>query len=281
LSPLIFIFFSFHTDTIFLNIFFLTQGRRYSSSAFLLWKQETITNKPDEELEAIKARLHDQQRKLLHRFIRSLQQGRLGKSFDRWQMYVETNKDSRTLLEKVKDEREERRANLIKRTISRIRHGRLFRAFRSWFVGAQDQRCHRQNLNRAIGRWKFRKASLAFEEWNSFVNQRLHARELMLKVLKRCDNVASLKAMSTWRGHLINMQQLKIDKERLMLRMSNNLASADELHEIIRMVMHEAKSLLDADQVSLYIYNEKKQVSHNLYCITSGTVFIVFSIHHP
>ena len=119
----------------------------------------------------------------------------------------------------------QRRANLIKRTIARIRHGRLFGAFRSFAMGAQEQRRHRQNLNRAVGRWKFRKVAAIFDTWYNFVLERIHTRELMLKVLKRCDNVAILKAMSTWRGHLIELSQLKINKERLMMKMSNNLGT--------------------------------------------------------
>ena len=209
----------------------------------------------------MKTRLREQQTKLLHRFIYSLQKGTVGKNFDRWRYAVESNKDSATILRRAREEREERRTRLIKRTIARIRYGNLFSAFRSWLLGAQNQRRHRQNLNRAVGRWKFRKAAIAFEQWSDFVEERIHARELMMKVLKRCDNVAVLKAMSTWRGYMLHLSQLKIQKEQLMLRMSNKLASADELNQIIRMVIHEARSFLDADKVTLHLHNKERKVS--------------------
>ena len=90
-----------------LSRFFRAMGNRYASSAFLMWKQETLVDKPNEMLEAMKTKLNDQKTKLIYRFIRSLQQGILGKSFDRWATAVVTNKDSRTLLEKTRDEREQ------------------------------------------------------------------------------------------------------------------------------------------------------------------------------
>ena len=45
------------------------QGKRSKTNAFLMWKQEAITARPDVELEAMKSKLREQQTILLKKFI--------------------------------------------------------------------------------------------------------------------------------------------------------------------------------------------------------------------
>jgi len=139
-----------------------------------------------------------------------------------------------------------------------------FSFFLFFWNSAQEQRVHRQNLNRAVGRWKFRKAAGLFSVWQDYVLDRLHNRALILKILKRVDNMAISKGMSKWRGYLMELKQIKIQKEQLLMKLSNNLTSADDLKKIIKMVMHETRSLLEADSTALYLYDEtKKQLYTN------------------
>jgi hypothetical protein len=67
--------------------FFRGVGKRSKASAFLIWKQEAITARPDEELETMKSKLREQQTILLRKFIKSLQSGILNKNFILWSNY--------------------------------------------------------------------------------------------------------------------------------------------------------------------------------------------------
>ena len=78
--------------------------------------------------------------------------------------------------------------------------------------------------------------------------------------------------MSTWRGHLLRQKRDKLVKERLMMRMSNNLANTDELRGIIGMVMREAVSLIDADRAVLFLYNKDRKHLYTLSGLGLNTV---------
>ena len=247
-----------------LSRFFHSMGARCLGSAFFIWKQETRVDESQKEIDAIKASLRAQQRRLLARFLVSLRSGILGKVFVSWHQYVIAGKDADEVLRRVKEEREAHRQRLIKRTLARIKYGQLGRAFQAWGVGVVQRRKRRADMAHAMGRWQFRKRAAAFQTWCENAWDRIRARELMVKVLKRCDNVATAKAVSTWRGHLMRQKRDKIMKERLMMRMSNNLASTSELRSIIGMVMREAVSLIDADRATLFLYDGKKQHLYTL-----------------
>ena len=111
----------------------IVQGKRSKTNAFLIWKQEAITARPDVELEAMKSKLREQQTILLKKFIKSLQSNVVSKNFTRWASYVAQKKSELELLNKTIAEREEKRKQLITRTLRRITHQCLSRGFQSWY----------------------------------------------------------------------------------------------------------------------------------------------------
>jgi hypothetical protein len=54
-------------------------------------------------------------------------------------------------------------------------------------------------------------------------------------------------------------KQVQLQKEQLLLEMSNGMASAKDIEQLIILTMHQAKNLVDADRASLFLIDSKTQ----------------------
>mgnify|MGYP007000373330 CR=1 len=78
-------------------------------------------------------------------------------------------------------------------------------------------------------RWVKRSLFNTFSSWAHYSQTRHRHRRLVVKILARVENQGLAAAISKWRSFVMQDARMRIEKQHLILKMSNGIASIIEL----------------------------------------------------
>jgi len=103
-----------------------------------------------------------------------------------------------------------------------------------------DAAVHRRVIvARAAGRFRRRLVGKAFASMEEHAATRIYQRNVVLRVLHKVDNFALHKSFSKMLSVIADARAVQLQKEQLLLEMSNGMASAKDLEQLIILTMHQ------------------------------------------
>ena len=145
----------------------------------------------------------------------------------------------------------------MKRAIRHMRYAKMSKCLNQW-CATVDAAIHRRVIvARAAARFRQRLVSKAFSSMEDYASTRIHQRNLVLRVLHKVDNFALHKSFSKMLSVIADAKSVQLQKEQLLLEMSNGMANAKDLEQLILLTMHQAKELVDADRATLFLIDTK------------------------
>jgi hypothetical protein len=182
------------------------------------------------------------QRELMNRVLRRMEKVKLHSGFQSWirhSHYVQAHKDMQVTIEDLRRERAHHREQIMKRAIRHMRFASMSRCFNQWQADV-DAAVHRRVIvARAAGRFRRRLVGKAFASMEEHAATRIYQRNVVLRVLHKVDNFALHKSFSKMLSVIADARAVQLQKEQLLLEMSNGMASAKDLEQLIILTMHQ------------------------------------------
>ena len=113
-------------------------------------------------------------------------------------------------------------------------------------ANAKHEREQKIAVQRTLARWVKRSLFNTFSSWAHYSQTRHRHRRLVVKILARVENQGLAAAIGKWRSFVMQDARMRIEKERLIIKLSNGLADKSEIETILLLVIEQAKQLISS-----------------------------------
>eukprot|EP00943_MAST-04B_sp_MAST-4B-sp1_P007052 g7052.t1 len=170
-------------------------------------------------------------------------------------LYAESNR----LHEDLKRQKKVYTEKIIYRTIKKMQNQCLSRCFHLLHTNAKYEREQKIAMQRTLARWIKRSLFHTFSRWANYSKTQHRHRRLVVKILARVQNQGLASALGKWRSFVMEDARMRIEKERLIIKLSNGLATESEIETILLVAIEQTKTLMDADRGTLFLYVRTKK----------------------
>ena len=233
------------------------QQRLQTRKCLLLWSRKSISKAYRKWCDHVARRRRQRENvnHALHRMGRTLQTA----GFRAWHDTIERMKAMETangLYEELRRQKEAYTEQIIRRALKRMQHALITSCFNTMHKHAQDAKEQRVRVTRTLARWTKRTVFNSFHGWSEYSLTRIRHRQIVTRVVAKVENHAVAAALGKWRSFVLEDARMRIEKEKLILKMTNGIASPKDIEQIVFVCIEQAKRLMDADRGSLFLYDD-------------------------
>ena len=161
-------------------------------------------------------------------------------------MRIKALAETNLLYDELKQQKEAYTEQIIHRALMRMQHATIANCFFTMAEHAREAKEQKVRVTRTLARWTKRCLVNTFHGWTSFANVRKKHRQICVRVCAKVEHQAVAAALGKWRSFMMEESKMRVEKEKLILKLSNGLAGKKDIQQILVLVVEQATRLMDA-----------------------------------